>query len=585
MVASKTSFIAAAVALGAASTTYAIPTPYHDEVSLSRREVDNGLSARDFNDELEELYAREFYDELDTRDFEEAAELEARDFDDDELYARELYEDDLEARDFEEDLMARAVTHTSESSTKSHTERAMHIKYGDHEYNCVSGHHKGLKSSKATAHQSEPTGEHKKLFSTSHASTKAHKKAHHKHITFDGHRFSCDIVEGNDGTTQSGTTGKHSKSSSESTPQPSSTSLAARDYDGADYLYERDLVTKAVEPVATPQTLGGSTAIPKAHRQGPKAHNFAADGALRATDGDGTTSTGHKSAHSTGKHILPGQHRPGNGHRHGLQQQPQPHHKHHQHQHQHEHHQHQHQHGQKHVGGTSHDQLSTKPRVTEFSKDTSGVQTSLSGSRFSAGTKSSSQTPSSAGSLSARSLWERLVGGGNPSTRSGGDTGSGANPSLFRTPITPVREEQGKPHGIAHRKHSQDGTHRNDGQLAGKHHTGPHHTGPHHTGEHHTGEHHTGPYRTGEHHNGPHHNGPHHRGPHHIGKISAVDHTNHLGKEGKFGIGEQLSTISATGGISLGGQREQGKQFRQNLARSLGLDEEFLEKRFDEFEY
>jgi len=106
MVASKTSILVAAVALGAASV-YAAPAPINQDIALSRREADeSALIARDFDDD--ELFAREFLDDLDARDFEDA--LEARDFDEDELYARELYEDELEARElYEDELEAREL--------------------------------------------------------------------------------------------------------------------------------------------------------------------------------------------------------------------------------------------------------------------------------------------------------------------------------------------------------------------------------------------------------------------------------------------------------------------------------------------
>lgn len=99
MVASKTSILVAAVALGAASV-YTAPAPLNKDISLSRRHADDSaLIAREFDDD--ELYAREFFDELDARDFEDDA-LEVRNFDEDELFARELYEDELEARAFDE---------------------------------------------------------------------------------------------------------------------------------------------------------------------------------------------------------------------------------------------------------------------------------------------------------------------------------------------------------------------------------------------------------------------------------------------------------------------------------------------------
>ncbi|KAK2460158.1 hypothetical protein APHAL10511_007837 [Amanita phalloides] len=128
MVASKTSIIVAAVALGAA-TAYAAPTAFNKDITLSRREADEpALIAREFGDD--ELYAREFYDDLDARDLDD---LEARDFDDDELYARELYEDELEARGFDDDeleardfedyenLFARAVEATAPKNSTAPT--------------------------------------------------------------------------------------------------------------------------------------------------------------------------------------------------------------------------------------------------------------------------------------------------------------------------------------------------------------------------------------------------------------------------------------------------------------------------------
>ncbi|KAK2460157.1 hypothetical protein APHAL10511_007836 [Amanita phalloides] len=114
MVASKTSILVAAVALGAASV-YAAPAILTKDITLSRRQGDDSaLIARDFDDD--ELYAREFFDELDARDFEDDA-LEARDFDEDELFARELYEDDLEARAFNEDGEFEGSSTSTPSST------------------------------------------------------------------------------------------------------------------------------------------------------------------------------------------------------------------------------------------------------------------------------------------------------------------------------------------------------------------------------------------------------------------------------------------------------------------------------------
>ncbi|KIL59891.1 hypothetical protein M378DRAFT_180656 [Amanita muscaria Koide BX008] len=269
MVASKTSFVIAAVALGAATSVYAAPVQYNGGADLA---------ARGFEDEYFQLAARFFDDEFEARDFDD--ELEARDFDE-EFEARDFNEEEyLFARDYPAPHSSTGSTSPSPSHSTSSSgspgPKAFQAKVSpgssgtgskastDHEHKCHH-HHNGSPSRFATPQQKSgsPTGS-------------------------DNHK----LTSGSTGSTKDGTTSSAQKSLKQ---RDFDEEFEARDFDEEEYLFARDYPaphSSTGSPSASPSHSASSSGSP-----GPKAFPAKVFAGNSGTGSKASTDHEHKCHH------------------------------------------------------------------------------------------------------------------------------------------------------------------------------------------------------------------------------------------------------------------------------------------------
>ncbi|KAF8626602.1 hypothetical protein AX17_006520 [Amanita inopinata Kibby_2008] len=194
MVGTKTSIVLAALAFNAASL--AAPTAYKSKAPAQVEASQTDLDVRDFD---EELYAREYFDELEARDrlhshhraLAQAADpdLYGREFDDDELYARELYEEELEARSFDDvELDARFFDDGDELEARSFDGSELEARFfDDHELEAraldqppTTPNLQGNMANEGTQYPADPTGSQIQNESERPSSQQGHQDPHHQ---------------------------------------------------------------------------------------------------------------------------------------------------------------------------------------------------------------------------------------------------------------------------------------------------------------------------------------------------------------------------------------------------------------------